>query len=1495
MDIPKELIEKLQVLNEEQFDKIKDKEFRPAYDLMGLKYLRDKAGNERNLREAYRGRAPYELLQNADDAHAKHVIYILSKEGMAFAHDGAWFTTDNFRSLADGWSDKDPNQCIGHKGLGFRSVLDITPSPYLVRVGQDNFFGIKFTWALNKGHFDLVLQKDPHARKEYERWTKHGQIVVPVMGIPGIVKKQNLGQGANIYDQLQRGHFGHGYTTMFWLPAKDSEIDLKSLAALSPMPVIAGSPEQNNLRKFISSEVTTLIPFLKHVESVSLYDDKGKVISTSKVYSNSKTGRISVACSEHGEALEYFQMSFRSAIPTHITIDKETPKAVKEMKEIGITISVFLKDNEPQPVNDAHFHVYFPTREATGTGFIIHGDFFVKPDRTALMPGKYNEWLLEFAAQKTSNEYLTALLQQFSPKYIYRALAPTKDSAGTAAIFKHKYSAALQKRQSPFLAHSKGMATSEEIAIPPDIDPTGFWEHFFSDILKPVTNKSYFISHEVDNADSRRFFESAGLKTLIADNVLDLVEAVPDKVKTASWWYSLFSFMANEPRISTLGADKFKGRKMVLSGNDGIAGISQNGHTVICFPPPSSHENIVVPSCFADALIFVNQKLATLLKEGEEKTRKWIVDRLSISNFEANELIPQAIRSIVNKLFGQPALITPVQLANAWTFIKAITEVSRTEITFEKYWYEIGRFPLPLRFSNPEAPIDPSNMAPAFLSYFPDTGSYGESCLNGVSDLRRLDSNFIDILVSNSNSTMAGWIAFLLKAGVSGSPKKLNYARYPGVKELPLTLEGVSSSATAFTGDRQSDENQACIQELLKSNIWAHYLSIQTPCEHSFPKVLHSITLYESLATCCDLAASEYENKEDKWHNRLWLLIRSLDLDLSLSTDKAYCRGGKGGHISELSSYTAQQLQAAQWLPTSRGPASAMECFASQTQHSRLISQGKSQENLGDLLLPYVAAPTFEDAIILRKLGVEFLDDVDSADERTLVRALKMLGASLSSKWGCDYILAERSRWRLVRGAIQEIYRRLNQFEGTAKYSDILFPIKSKSGIEFSDESLYYAKPGSAIEKAFIGKLPLFDVDRPLKILFDKLAVVHLSADDTVKEEFISKDSCTPSPSIKAVLLNDLAPYLLAAVVDKGEKVTDRIVRRLKERFDVMTAESLDVSVSLISDPAVSDQIQFKKFYLKRQAVALSGASEEYHYTLFIEGHNGITFHDLDADALGEVLANVFVDRVTEEILGYFPRITSKFQIAYRSNQVGSMVDYLHHQLGISIEAQDSAKGMINGEYEPPKVELAPPPKAIHVTAKPDESGLSGDLSTTLNKHQVEIASKTNGVLSGLMSTSGGGHSTTAGKDNHGVGGNGAIAASKVSLEQKQRGLQGEEEIKRRISSQVGWEGFILKKDTRYDACGFDFLCVKDQEEVKVEVKTFTRNGYISMTNNELIEAVKSGDSYYLLGIMYTEQPENSWPTFIMKAPANRLFSLGTFEIDTRLQVPAEKFFPIHL
>ncbi len=118
MLISDKIVDSVTELDRVSFERLREKWFRPHYDQTGLDLLRQRATSEQILTQYYRGRAPYELLQNADDVGATEAVFILLPEGLVFAHNGAWFSARNFKSLADGWSDKDPNQCIGHKGLG---------------------------------------------------------------------------------------------------------------------------------------------------------------------------------------------------------------------------------------------------------------------------------------------------------------------------------------------------------------------------------------------------------------------------------------------------------------------------------------------------------------------------------------------------------------------------------------------------------------------------------------------------------------------------------------------------------------------------------------------------------------------------------------------------------------------------------------------------------------------------------------------------------------------------------------------------------------------------------------------------------------------------------------------------------------------------------------------------------------------------------------------------------------------------------------------------------------------------------------------------------------------------------------------------------------------------------------------------------------------------------------------------------------------------------
>lgn len=69
----------------------------------------------------------YELLQNAEDAQAQVVKFVLYEDRLEVFHDGKPFTVSNVQSLFDiGLSDKvnDLNQ-IGEFGVGFKSVFSI--------------------------------------------------------------------------------------------------------------------------------------------------------------------------------------------------------------------------------------------------------------------------------------------------------------------------------------------------------------------------------------------------------------------------------------------------------------------------------------------------------------------------------------------------------------------------------------------------------------------------------------------------------------------------------------------------------------------------------------------------------------------------------------------------------------------------------------------------------------------------------------------------------------------------------------------------------------------------------------------------------------------------------------------------------------------------------------------------------------------------------------------------------------------------------------------------------------------------------------------------------------------------------------------------------------------------------------------------------------------------------------------------------------------------
>ena len=111
----------------------------------------------------YHGRFLVELIQNAHDAlfpdigadRGRIAISMVDGDGpfgaLYIANDGCPVSRSNFTSLSQlGQSDKDPQKSIGNKGIGFRSVLEISDSPQIfsgLDSGSARFDGMCFGFS----------------------------------------------------------------------------------------------------------------------------------------------------------------------------------------------------------------------------------------------------------------------------------------------------------------------------------------------------------------------------------------------------------------------------------------------------------------------------------------------------------------------------------------------------------------------------------------------------------------------------------------------------------------------------------------------------------------------------------------------------------------------------------------------------------------------------------------------------------------------------------------------------------------------------------------------------------------------------------------------------------------------------------------------------------------------------------------------------------------------------------------------------------------------------------------------------------------------------------------------------------------------------------------------------------------------------------------------------------------------------------------------------
>lgn len=184
-------------------------------------YNREKS----NARD-YQGREILELIQNADDAggdygQSNKILIFSTNDGLIVANTGMPFSPEGIKSLMI--SDRSPKQhlrsrCIGHKGLGFRSILGW--SSVIGILGHK--ISIQFSETTARDWLFSIRDSNPYLDQVLNKFEDENGIrnPIPTLGVPSIIKRED-----ELSPLLKLGYklLDEGYDTVICLEYKNPD------------------------------------------------------------------------------------------------------------------------------------------------------------------------------------------------------------------------------------------------------------------------------------------------------------------------------------------------------------------------------------------------------------------------------------------------------------------------------------------------------------------------------------------------------------------------------------------------------------------------------------------------------------------------------------------------------------------------------------------------------------------------------------------------------------------------------------------------------------------------------------------------------------------------------------------------------------------------------------------------------------------------------------------------------------------------------------------------------------------------------------------------------------------------------------------------------------------------------------------------------------------------------------------------------------------------
>lgn len=392
---------------------------------VSIQRLREDVGQEAQIAQDYRGRLIYELLQNADDAMAVErgeigrIRFILTDDELWVGNSGRPLDEADVRGLCGiGASSKSEQHSkrrasIGHKGMGFKSVLEICDAPEVYSTTTSFRFGPAEALRAVEA---LVSERRLEAASR-----------APVLRFPWPVERQ-----PNTWIMMR----SEGFRTAFCFPLHSK----------------MGQQKRDHLADALRALPITALLFLKRIGRVEVVIQRqgdrygfawtvARERATAQGWCNastlSDTGLYRVTLISDSRESESFLIAHNGDIEIgdhRGGLDEFTWDGVAYTE---VSVATRISDGVPRPLRAEwrKFHVFLPTAEPCPYELLVSGAFSSSLSRqeirVELDPANYNRFLLHQAALLLRDALIPALLSGGVPLTdVLRLLQRQVTSAG---------------------------------------------------------------------------------------------------------------------------------------------------------------------------------------------------------------------------------------------------------------------------------------------------------------------------------------------------------------------------------------------------------------------------------------------------------------------------------------------------------------------------------------------------------------------------------------------------------------------------------------------------------------------------------------------------------------------------------------------------------------------------------------------------------------------------------------------------------------------------------------------------------------------------------------------------------------------------------------------------------------------------------------------------------------------------------------------------------